>query len=157
MRRLVIIFSCILLCNVCVGCNDKQTPFALESSYYEKGEVLELNLKEYKQLIEEEKNFLLFLYQPQCTTSTTFQEVVEKFSQENQITIYRMLFSTMKKTNLEEKIQYYPSFVIFHEGSVVDYLEADKEEDKERYQKVEALSQWLQEYIHLTNNSDTIE
>lgn len=161
MRRTVFMCFCFLFALCTVGCIDQQQKFSLDEEYYEASEIIELDLNTYEKQLEEKKSFLLFVYQPLCVTSDAFEKIVKEFSTTYQLTIYQMPFSLVKESNLE-KIQYYPSFVIFHEGEIVDFLEADKEEDKDRYQKLDAFYNWVTNYVTIEkslqkNTSETIE
>lgn len=155
MRRIGIWCVCFFLFFCIVGCTVQQQKFALEKEYYETSELVELDLNTYEKLVKEKKSFLLFIYQPLCVTSDTFEKIVKEFSSTYQLTIYQMPFSLVKESNLE-KIQYYPSFVIFHEGEVVDFLEADKEEDKDQYKNLDALYNWVTNYVTIEEGSQTV-
>ncbi len=155
MRRIGIWCVCFFLFFCIVGCTVQQQKFALEKEYYETSELVELDLNTYEKLVKEKKSFLLFIYQPLCATSDTFEKIVKEFSSTYQLTIYQMPFSLVKESNLE-KIQYYPSFVIFHEGEVVDFLEADKEEDKDQYKNLDALYNWVTNYVTIEEGSQTV-
>ena len=43
------------------------------------------------------------------------------------VSFYKMSFVNMKETNLKDKIKYYPSFAIFKDGELVDYLDANND------------------------------
>lgn len=163
MRRIGILCVCFFLFFCIVGCTAQQQKFALEKEYYETSELVELDLKTYEKLVKEKKSFALFIYQPLCTTSDAFKKIVEEFSATYQLKIYQMPFSVVKESNLEKEIQYYPSFIIFHDGKIIDFLEADKEEDKDRYQNLDAFHDWFTRYVTLetspqaTNSATTQE
>lgn len=132
-----------------VGCTNKEIPFLLDSPDYEKSEIASITKKEYETFVDDKKSFVMFIYQPLCVTSNELEKIVKNFSEKYQLKIYQMPFSTMKKTHLKNKIQYYPSFVIFKDGEMIDYLEADKEEDEEKYRKNDAFEKWIKKYIKL--------
>lgn len=109
-----------------------------------------------KSSIEENKSFALFIYQPMCVSSNDFEKVLIDFTNIYEINFYKIAFSNIKDTALGEKIKYYPSFAIFNEGKLVDYLESDKDEDIEYYKSTEEFIKRFTKYVNLksdTNNN----
>ena len=66
------------------------------------------------------------------------------------IHILSIPFADFKKSNLYKTVKYAPSILIIENNKVLAYLDADKDEDIEKYQEVEALKEWLEDYIYLT-------
>ena len=67
------------------------------------------------------------------------------------ISFYKIPYSKIKNTELGKKIKYYPSFIIYQNGKIIDYLEADKNEDLKRYKNVDEFKQWFTKYIKIKN------
>ena len=57
----------------------------------------------------------------------------------------------MKTTKMYDNIKYYPSFAIYKDGKIIDYLEADSDEDLNRYKDVVEFEKWFKSYIQLKN------
>jgi len=53
------------------------------------------------------------------------------------MSFYKIKFTDIKEINLGKKVKYYPSFVIYKDGKVVDYLESDKDEDINKFKNYE--------------------
>lgn len=151
MKKKVIIISVItflLVASLVLFLLNNRT-FSLEKKYYGNSEFKELTISEYDKLIEDKESFAIFIYQPLCTTSYEFNKVLTEFANKNQISFYKMAFSDMKKTSLKEEVKYYPSFVIIKNGKVVDSLDANSDEDVERYKKIDAFKEWFTSYVKL--------
>lgn len=93
--------------------------------------------------MKNKKSFAVFIYEPTCITSNDFNEVSNK----NQISLYKMSFENMKSTELNNKIKFYPSLAIFNKGKLVDYLDAEANEDKEYYKNIDELENWFFSYV----------
>ena len=53
----------------------------------------------------------------------------------------------MKKTNMYNDVKYYPSFAIYKEGELIDFLDAESDEDLNRYKDKEEFEKWFHSYI----------
>ncbi|HAB66486.1 MAG TPA: hypothetical protein DCE23_03865, partial [Firmicutes bacterium] len=91
----------------------------------------------------------VFLYQPSCIASADFESVLNEFINSNKISIYKLTFSSIKNTEIGEKIKYYPSFMIYNKGEMVDFLESDKDEDVEYYTSKDGFTKWFTKYVKL--------
>ena len=138
----------LLLSILITGCNlDKK--FFLENEYYDKSEFMEIDAKVYTNKIENNESFILFIYQPMCATSANFEKIVKEFLDEYKISINKIAFSNIANTDLSNVIKYYPSFVIIKDGKIIDYLDANSDEDTVYYKNKDDFSNWILEYIKL--------
>lgn len=144
----LLIVSCLLLS----GCGEET--FLLEEKYYRNNQVNEIDESGFQTLIEDKESFAMFIYQPLCAASDAFEVVLKEFINRYQISFYKMSFTNMKETSLGEKIKYYPSLVIYQDGKLVDYLDANSEDDKEYYQDIEGFTEWFLDYV--TINEDEL-
>ena len=48
---------------------------------------------------------------------------------------------------MHEKVKYVPSVAIIKNGTVVDFLDANSDEDTSKFNSAEALQGWLKDYI----------
>lgn len=136
------------------GCNKKEEiPFKLEQEYYGQEEFIELNKDELNNLIDKEKTFAVFLFQPFCEAAANFNEVLKEFMSTNKLAIYKMQFKDIKGTELEKHVKYYPSLVIYKDGKLIDFLEADKDEDTKSFKYLDSFIEWFKQYVII----DTVE
>ena len=133
MKRIVIISFSFIICLLLLGCDNKNKTFSLSEEYYKTNSFDELDKESFNELIDKKKSFAIFIYQPLCTTSYEFNKILTEFAEDYQISFYKMSFANMKNTNLNDSIKYYPSLAIFHEGKLIDYLDANDDDDIEGF------------------------
>lgn len=143
MKKIIIL---ILVSLLLVGCNGK---IKLEDKYYKKSEFIDVDHSKVNDLIKSKESFVVFIYQPMCTMSSEFEELLDEYMDIRKISIYKMSFSDMKKTSLKDTVRFYPSFIIFKDGEVVDFLDADSDEDTNRYKILKAFKEWIESYIEV--------
>ena len=159
MRKVVTILLTLGICFFLAGCSKSGT-FSLEKKYYKTNEFNELSIKKYNKLIKDKESFAIFIYQPLCTNSYEFNKLLTSFVEKYQISFYKMSFSNLKETKMANDIKYYPSFVIYKDGKLVDFLDADSNDDKEYYKNIDEFEKWFSGYVKLpkanenTNNSE---
>ena len=155
---LILFFISILIANILI-INKKEKVFYLENNYYGKNNMTEININELNKLIDNKESFVVFVYQPLCITSTNFESILKDFLEEKKISIYKIAFSNIKNTKIGKTIKYYPSFIIYNKGKMVDFLEANKDEDIKYYTSKKEFESWFTKYIKLknetTNNNQT--
>lgn len=123
--------------------------FYLEEKYYGNSLFNEINSNDLNDLINDKESFAIFIHQPFCSTSYEFNKILTIFSEENKISFYKISFDEMKKTVMYENIKYYPSFAIYNNGKLIDFLEADSNEDLNRYKDMEEFKNWFNSYIQM--------
>lgn len=144
---------CILLCIMLTGC--KNELFDLEEKYYKEASLKEISYNDLDKLVKSKESFGVFIYQPLCETSSGFEIILNNFTKQYQMSFYKVAYSDIKNTDLGKKIKYYPSFIIYKDGKIVDYLEADKDEDTIRYKNINEFKNWLSNYVNLPKITNT--
>ena len=149
---LILFLISILIANILI-INKKEKVFYLENSYYGKNNMTEININELNKLIDNKESFAVFVYQPLCITSTNFESILKDFLEENKISIYKIAFSNIKNTKIGKTIKYYPSFIIYNKGKMIDFLEANKDEDIKYYTSKKEFESWFTKYIKIKNET----
>ena len=121
----------------------------LEEKYYGNSVFNEIDSNDLNDLINDKESFAIFIHQPFCSTSYEFNKILTMFAEENKISFYKISFDEMKKTVMYENIKYYPSFAIYNNGKLIDFLEADSNEDLNRYKDMEEFKNWFNSYIQM--------
>ncbi len=106
-----------------------------------------ISAEEYERMIEEGKSFVLLIDQAGCTTADKLRGFLANYAKENNLRVYRMMFSEMKKTPLYGTVRHYPSVVVFNKGKALKYLRADEDEDAEEYNDENEFREWINRYI----------
>ena len=80
-----------------------------------------------------------------------FEKVLNDFTTENNLQVLRINITDIKNTKLANKIKYTPTLVIYRDGKVYQYLDANSDKDTEYYKSTTNLKTWLDGYILLEN------
>lgn len=147
---LIVLIVLSFLVTIILKQNNK--PFYLEDSYYGINNVTEINVDELNELINNKKSFAVFVYQPMCITSCDFEKVLDEFLEEEKISIYKIAFSDIKDTEIGKSVKFYPSFIIYNNGNMIDFLESNKDEDVNYYTSKEGFKKWFTKYVKLKND-----
>ena len=150
---LFILFVFLIIIIIVSNTNKTVEKFYLESNYYGTSNMTGIEIDKVNQLIDKKESFAVFVYQPMCVTSSDFESVLSDFLKSNKISIYKIAFSDIKNTDIGKSIKYYPSFIIYNKGKIVDFLEADKDEDVARYTSKDDFEKWFTKYVKLRTSS----
>lgn len=150
-KKLLLIISALLLLSLIIFISFKilNHNFYLDDKYYGNNEIYEIGIEEFNNLISNKESFGIFVYQPACTTSAEFEQVLYDFFKQNNMSIYKIKFSDIYEHT--DFLKFYPSFIIYKNGKMVDFLEADKDKDLKYYQSVNGFSEWFTKYVILKN------
>ena len=121
--------------------------FYIEEKYYGKDEFNEINEKQLSSLIQNKESFVIFMHQPMCSKSYEFNKILVEFQKEEKISFYKIKFEKINKIKQLNKIKYYPSFAIINNGTLIDFLDAQSNEDINKYKNKEEFSNWFYSYI----------
>lgn len=154
MKKKVVIGVLILLVSIILAVtllntNKREDKFYLEDNYYGMNNMMEIKIEKLNQIIGDRQSFAVFIYQPMCETSSNFESVLSKFLENNNISIYKIAFSSIKDTKIGKKVKYYPSFIIYNKGKMVDFLEANKDEDVDFYSTESEFKKWFTSYVQI--------
>lgn len=125
----------------------QNSQFALSPEYYGTSEIETISLDDLQTLIGDRKSFGLFVSQPACQASADFERHLDEFLTAQPLKFYEISFSTLKDSQVIPDLHFYPSFVIFHDGKVVDFLEANSDEDAAAYTSADGFSDWFTHYV----------
>lgn len=147
MKKIILLFISLLL----LSCTPKE-PFELNEEYYQNNTLIEISNEEVQTLEKDKKSFAIFIYNPGCSTSTAFNEVLETFTKENQISIYKISGLELENTKINDTLKFYPSVVIYNQGNIASYLRANNDEDTQYYQSVDNFKEWFTKSVILKEN-----
>ena len=150
-KKLLLVISVLILLSIIIFITFKvlNRNFYLDDKYYGNNEIYEIGIEEFNNLISNKESFGIFVYQPACTTSAEFEQVLYDFFKQNNMSIYKIKFSDIYEHT--DFLEFYPSFIIYKNGKMVDFLEADKDKDLKYYQSVDGFSEWFTKYVILKN------
>ena len=142
-KKILLFVACMYLLTSCSG-NKK---IYLSNEFYSEGNFKEINNDSINQY--NNKTYLLFTYNNYCSLPIPCDKIFLEVAKKNNISILSMPFSEFKKTVFYDTVKYAPSIIIVDEGKVIKYLDANKDEDLEKYQDVDKFEKWLNENIYL--------
>lgn len=151
-KILIITFTIIIsILFIIILNNQNIKTFNLDNKYYKKNLLEEIDTKKLNKLLNDKESFGIFVYQPMCFTSTQLNTVISDFQKKNKLSFYKISFSNIKNTSIEKYLKYSPSFIIYKKGKMIDFLEADKNEDIEYYKTADGFTNWFTKYVKLKN------
>ncbi|MBQ6134976.1 MAG: hypothetical protein IJI60_01495 [Bacilli bacterium] len=150
---LILFFLLILILSFIFYQNKKEQPLEriyLSEKYYkeESGEFIKVEKKELEK--NKEETYILYTYNSFCSFPISCESIFKEFMETHHIDFVSIPFAEFKKTLFYPKVKYAPSIIIIQNQKIIAYLDAESNEDIERYQDVEKLKQWLEKYIYLS-------
>ena len=125
--------------------------FYLEDKYYNSGNYIDIDSTLFDKIKDE--SYVLFTYNNFCNMSKPCEEVFEEYMKKYKIDFISMPFEEFRKTKFYDKVKYAPSIIIVQNGEIVSYLDAELDEDIDKYQNVDLFEKWINKYIYNSNNN----
>ncbi len=144
MKKIILLVLVILSMT---GCTKENSKFYLNDEYYNAGKLVDIDSKELTNILKSNDSFILFTYNPYCNFKVSCENIVENFSKNNNITIFKIPFEEFKNTKLYNTIKYAPSIILVNKGKIETYLDPNKDEDSIKYQEEKALKDYIEMYI----------
>lgn len=151
MKKLVMVLVLSLLlcgCSKVLDQNDDVKRLYLSDKYYNKGEFI--NKTDLRDL--DNDVYVIFTYNNFCNFKVSCDKIFESFMKKYNIDFIKIPFDSFKETDLYETVKYAPSIIIIDNNKIVDYLDANEDEDLDRYQDEEAFEKWMDKYIYFKKN-----
>ena len=142
---LLIIFLTAITLGGCFNQKYDGKKFYLEDKYYGKSDFIKVDK------ISDIKNesYILFTYNSYCNLAKPCEETFKEFMKKYNIAFISIPYVDFKNTDIYKTVKYAPSVVIIKEGNVVEYLDANFDEDLEKYQEIDKFEKWLKKYINI--------
>ena len=140
MKKLITLFFCLLL----TGCINNQK-INLSKKFYNKGKYIDIKnnqINKYKN-----DNFVIFTYNSYCNLEVPCEKIFQKVMNKYKIDFLSINIDEFKKTYLYKKVKYAPSVIIVKKQKIIAYLDAEKDEDMDKYQNEKEFEKWLKKYI----------
>lgn len=146
----LLLISIIIILIVLIINKKNNNSIRLEECDYKNSELVSLDEEKLKEKQNNKETFIVYIHIPGlCTSEIPFDPIVNKFMEENEITIYSLPYNILKNTNLNDEIKYSPSLAIIKEGKLLTFLDANSDKDFEYYSSIEGLTKWIKTYIKL--------
>ena len=150
-RKIFIVIICILLllttgCTKKINQNDDIKRLYLTDRYYNKGNFIQVSNDDLSKLDDE--TYVLFTYNNYCTLPISCENIFKEFMEKYKIDFLSITFEDYKNTKFYDVVKYAPSILIISKGDVIAYLDANSDDDLDKYQDVDSFEQWLNNYIY---------
>ena len=149
MKKILIILLISLTLTGCIFSkkqHDGKTRIYLSNKYYHSGEFIKVDNKSLEKLNKE--NYILFTYNPYCNLPISCEKIFEEFMKKYNIDFVSIPFDKFKETKYYENVKYAPSIIIIKEGEIIDYLDANSDDDFNKYEDEKEFEKWLDNYVY---------
>lgn len=146
MKKVLFIILCLFF--IC-GCDNKIEKFYLNDEYYNKYELIDITSDEFNELENNKKTFAILVYSNGCSSCSKFQSILNKYLEKNSLTFYSISYSDCKNTNIKSCIKFAPTLMIYKDGELVTFLDANSDDDLEYYESVDGFNKWFTKYVIL--------
>lgn len=153
-KKILIVILC-LSSLLIIGCFDKTKEkdntgkIYLTDIYYNKGNFIKIKNSDISNF--KDKTYILYTYNNYCTLPVSCEGIFQKFMDKYKIDFLSIPFGEFKETEFYNTVKYAPSIIIVKNGSIVSFLDANSDDDLEKYQDVDKFEEWLNNYIHFSN------
>ena len=145
MKKLLLIILIIPI--LFTACTSSDSKIYLSDKYYNKGVFIDITNNDLNKIKND--NYLLYIYNPFCNFKIPCEKIFKDTMDKYKIDILSMGIEEYKKTSFFDKVRYAPSIIVIKSGKIIAYLDADKDEDYDKYQNSDEFEKWLSEYIYL--------
>ena len=142
-----IIILLLLLSVLSIGCSKRKIEkIYLDEEYYGQDGFAEVTSDDVNNL---EGNYILFVYNNYCALTIPCDEIFKEFTSQSKISVLSIQFKEFKETYLYKTVKYAPSIIVVEDKEINAYLDAESDEDIDKYQDVEVFTKWISNYIYL--------
>ena len=142
MKKVVLLIITLLLIT---GCSKKQIEkYHLNNKYYNEGKFITIkNLDDLKN-----DTYVLYTYNNYCTFKIPCENIFKEYMEKYKIDFYGIPFEQFKKTSFYREVRYAPSIILVKDGKIIEYLDANKDKDLDKYQDSKKFEEWINNYIY---------
>ncbi len=112
--------------------------FRFENELYGDSEAIDIKKDDYERMISEKKSFVVMVDKPDFYTTADMCERMASFPEDMQFKYYRIMWGEAKESSIHDYVKFVPSVVIVRKGEVVDFLDADSDDDTPKYNEAQA-------------------
>ena len=145
MKKILLILLLVPL--LLVGCTNKDEKVYLSDKYYNQGTYIDIVDKDMDKLKND--TYLLFVYNQFCNFKIPCDEIFQKVMNEHKVDVLSMSIDEYKTTSYFNTVRYAPTIIVISKGKVLAYLDANKDEDLDKYQSPDDFEKWLTEHVYL--------
>ncbi len=139
-KKIISILFIILL----VACTKEK--IYLDDEYYNNGEYIEVDSNYFND--NSHKNYIIYVSNTFCMFSVPCADIFEEYMKKYNISFLSIKIDEYKKTKFYEKVKYVPTVIIVRDGKILSYLNAESDDDINKYQDISEFESWVNKYIY---------
>lgn len=147
MNKKIIVFIILFITILGLFIYSQNKKIYLSDKYYDSSEYINVTKNEIDNLKKD--NYLLYTYNSYCVFKVPCDSIFKKVMDKYNISILSMPIEEFKKTKYYNKVKYAPSVIIVKHGRIKGYLDANSDDDFNKYQNEKEFEKWLSKYIYL--------
>ncbi len=128
---------------------NKLEKFKLSEDVGKAGQLTEITASEFEKMIATRRNFIVVAHMVVCPAEFPLLDTARQYVKEAGVPVYGMVEDEFKKTAMAEVVRFLPSAVIYREGKMVDYLDAEADEDVRFYGSAQDFGEWVEKWVEL--------
>jgi|InofroStandDraft_1065614.scaffolds.fasta_scaffold34265_2 hypothetical protein len=122
--------------------------FELSEEMYDDGELVEITARDFNELVAEKKSFVVVLHMVICPAEFPVTNSAKELAHSEGMVIYSLVEDEFKQIELVREVKYLPSVALIREGELMDYLDAEADEDLSYYKTAEGLKEWIGKWVN---------
>ena len=146
------IFIALLSVLLLVGCTKKIKQddgierMYLDNQYYNKGNFIGVKANDLLEKVDD--TYILYTYNNYCSLPISCEEIFKDFAKKYRIDFLTIPFGEFKETEFYNTVKYAPSVLIIKNNEIVAYLDAESDDDLNKYQDEKEFESWMDKYIY---------
>lgn len=152
MRKKIIIsliLFIVLLVAIFIHEYEKKSKFYLDDKYYSSNEFI--SVEDLNEI--EHDSYIMYTYGDFCAFSTPCEDIFKSFMDQYNISFIKMHYDNFKNTKYYKSVLYPPSVLIIKKGKLIAFLNAEDDNDINKYQDPLEFKNWVDKYVYLDKNS----
>jgi len=150
MIKKTLLLICLLITVVgCFNTKEENNKIVLDNVFYNKGEFIDITSEELNNLSY--NNFILFAYNNYCSLPIPCHDIFKEYMEKNETDFLSINIDEYKKTEFYKEVEYTPTIIIVSNGKIKGYLNAESDDDLDKYQNINEFEKWINNYIVINN------
>ena len=93
-------------------------------------------------------NYVLFTYNNYCSLPIPCENIFKEYMKKYDVAFLSINIDEYKKTEFYNEVRYAPSVLVISNGEIVAFLDAESDDDLDKYQDIDEFEIWINNYIY---------
>ena len=144
-KKLLLVLLLVLTISGCTLFPKDTNKITLDSKYYNEGKYINVTKKDLDKLTN--NNYILYVHNSFCAFKIPCETIFKKYMEQNKIDFLSINIDEYKKTTFYKKVKYAPTVLVVSKGKIVAFLDAESDDDINRYQDIDEFTKWIDNYV----------